>query len=65
MSEVSVQRPVGHITDLIRRLSVWRDRRQGITERPGRIGKTLRNTELDQAIAYLEEYRELVAKGDS
>lgn len=65
MNEVSVRRPVGDITDLIRRLSTWRDRRQGITDDLGRNGKPLRNTELDQAIAYLEEYRELVARGDS
>ena len=26
---VSLRRPVGDITDLIRRLSIWRDRRQG------------------------------------
>ncbi|KKL57359.1 hypothetical protein LCGC14_2236220 [marine sediment metagenome] len=56
-----VRRPPGHITDLITRLSTWRDRRQGITNRPGRTGKPLPNTELDEAIAYLEEYRELLA----
>ena len=57
---VSIRRPTGHITDLIRRLSIWRDRRQGIADRPGRKGKSLPNTELDEAIAYLEEYRELM-----
>jgi len=67
---ISARRPTGHITDLIGRLSKWRDRRQGITERQtspqtGRVGKPLPNTELDQAIAYLEEYQELVAKGGS
>ncbi|KKM75853.1 hypothetical protein LCGC14_1386120 [marine sediment metagenome] len=65
MSDISVRRPVGHITDLIRRLSRWRDRRQGITNRPDRVGKPLPNTELDEAIAYLEEYRELVAREGS
>ncbi len=59
----SVRRPVGHITDLIRRLTVWRDRRQSITDDLGRDGKPLPNTELDQAISYLEEYRELMAAG--
>ena len=42
----SVRRPVGHITDPIRRLSIWRDRRQGITDRP----------ELDEAISYLDRF---------
>ena len=60
-ADVSLKRPVGDITDLVRRLSIWRDRRQSITDRPERTGKALPNTELDQAIAYLEEYRELLA----
>jgi len=57
----SLRRPVGHVTDLIRRLSTWRDRRQSITDRPKRSGKPLPNTELDEAIEHLEEYRELLA----
>ncbi|KKL54076.1 hypothetical protein LCGC14_2269020 [marine sediment metagenome] len=65
MSKVSVQRPTGHITDLLRRLTLWRDRRTGINVRPGRKGKALPNRELNEAIAYLEEYRELVTRGDS
>ena len=60
----SMRRPVGHITDLIGRLSTWRGRRQGITNRPSRVGEPLPNTELDQAIDYLEEYRELVTTGE-
>ncbi|KKM24103.1 hypothetical protein LCGC14_1608530 [marine sediment metagenome] len=61
LETTSARRPVGHITDLIRRLVIWRNRRQGITDRPDRDGKPLPNTELDQAIIYLEEYRELLA----
>lgn len=61
--EPEATRPAGHITDLITRLSTWRDRRQGIADSPKREGKPLPNTELDQAIAYLEEHRELVGQG--
>ena len=63
---ISARRPTGHITDLVRRLSKWRDRRAAINAREVREGgKRLPNTELDEAIQYLEEYRELVAKGGS
>ncbi len=63
--EISCKRPVGHITDLIRRLEMWRGKRVEISGDPARIGKRLRTVELDEAIAYLEEYRELMAKGVS
>jgi len=48
-------RPVGHVTDLIRELDRWakaRERKVDLDAKP-----------LRTAIAYLEEYRELLAKG--
>lgn len=54
-------RPVGQITDLIHRLERWRAARARIAQSPERrVGsKALPNTELDDAITYLTEYREM------
>ena len=50
-------RAPGDIDNLIRRLAKWRDARQAIMNRPHRAGKALPNTELDDAILYLGEYK--------
>lgn len=46
-----MNRPVGHVTDLIRRLEKWRGRR---------AAKSLEIDTLSQTIAYLEEYRTML-----
>ena len=53
-------RPVGQITDLIRRLERWRAARARIAQSPERRAgsKPRPNTELDDAITYLTEYAE-------
>lgn len=46
-----ILRPVGHITDLVSKLLRWAGARQN---------KQLDTRDLNTAIAYLEEYRELI-----
>ena len=48
---MTARRPVGHVTDLVRRLNNWATRREE---------KNLDAAPLREASAYLKEYRELL-----
>lgn len=59
-------RPVGHITDLINELDRWATNRERIAERHRALGhhrdaRKISAEPLRRAIAYLEEYRDLLA----
>ncbi len=55
-------RPVSHVTGLIRKLEKWRNAREKLNNDPDRTGRKLSNSELDMAVAYLEEYRLLIRR---
>lgn len=59
-------RPVGHVTELIRKLENWKQRRTSrnveLKNAGARSGQLLKTKELEVAIAYLEEYRLLLRR---